>query len=275
MNLTGAQSALLDRLVAVVEQVPGVEAIWLSGSLAGGEGDEFSDVDLHAAINGEAPGDELELWRDVARSAGAVFARATPGPRGILVNAVTGDGSRFDLVIHASSHLSQGLAGPIRPLRDNAGLLAAVPISTAQAGPGPGQVTAWTEEFLRSLLLLSVVGPRGEWISAEIGSLWMLSLLKDLMLAENGEAGAGSALRLGRRLNEEQRAVLLRLPPLTANERDVTRFQAALANEFLPRARRLCRQLGAAYPEEFEAAVRRRIGDRLTRALIGGDRASQ
>lgn len=41
-----------------------------------------------------------------------------------------------------------------------------------------------------------------EWISASAGSLWMLGLLRDLMLAENSESDMGSALRLNRRLTE-------------------------------------------------------------------------
>jgi hypothetical protein len=44
----------------------------------------------------------------------------------------------------------------------------------------------------------------------------MLSLLAKLMLAKNGASGVGSALRLSRRLTQEQRAVLEKLPPLTA-----------------------------------------------------------
>lgn len=264
MGLTPIQADLLDSLTHAVERIAGVDAIWLSGSLASGEGDEFSDIDVHVAMSVDSSGDAVERWAEVARSAGAVFARATPGQGGVMVNAVTPEGFRFDLVVHPTSDLKRGIAGPVKVLRDPQGILAALPRRDTRGTPRPEQVVAWTEEFLRCLLLLGVVAPREEWISAEAGSLWMLRLLTDLMLAENSDAGAGSALRLGRRLTEEQKRALSGLPALTPTRRSVVNFQTALAAQFLPRARSLCLRLGAEYPEAFEAAVRRRLGDLLS-----------
>lgn len=252
MGLSSEQSRVLERLVAVLEAVEGVDAIWLSGSLAAGEGDEFSDLDLHVATRAPA----AEDWTAIARTAGAVFARLS---RGALLNAVTEEGFRFDLVIHASAELDQGVRGPVSSLRDRRGILAHAPRLESRHAVEPEEVLASVEEFLRSLLLLSVVGPREEWLSAEAGSLWMLNLLTKLMLAENGDAGGGSALRLSRRLTDEQKAVLHRLPPLASGRASVVGFQLALARDFLPRGRRLCDRLGVAYPARFERTVRRRL----------------
>lgn len=253
MRLSREQSGALERLVAALEAIQGVDAIWLSGSLAAGEGDEFSDLDVHVAA--ADPG--AEDWASIARTAGAVFARLHPG--GALLNAVTDEGLRFDLVIHATTQLERGLRGPVSSLRDRRGILSRAPRSTDRRAVRPDEVLAWVEEFLRSLLLLSVVGPREEWLSAEAGSLWMLNLLTKLMLAENGEAGQGSALRMNRRLTEEQQGVLHRLPPLAPSRISVVAFQTALAGDFLPRARALCERLGAPYPTRFESTVRRRL----------------
>lgn len=252
MGLSSEQSRVLERLVAALEAVEGVDAIWLSGSLAAGEGDEFSDLDVHVATR--AP--DAEDWTALARTAGAVFARLS---RGVLLNAVTEEGFRFDLVIHASAELEQGVRGPVSSLRDPRGILDGARRLESRHAVEPEEVLASVEEFLRSLLLLSVVGPREEWLSAEAGSLWMLNLLTNLMLAENGDAGGGSALRLSRRLTDEQKAALHRLPPLASDRASVVAFQMALARDFLPRARRLCDRLGAPYPARFETTVRRRL----------------
>ncbi len=241
--------------MTVLEAGWGVDAIWLSGSLAAGAGDEFSDLDVHVATAGPAAQD----WTAIARDAGAVFARARTGSTAVLVNAVTDEGARFDLVVHPTAELDRGVQDPVAVLRDARGILARVPRRDSRQAPRAEEVVAGVEEFLRSLLLLGVVGPREEWLSAEAGSLWMLNLLTNLMRAENGEAAGGSALRLNRRLTDEQKDVLWRLPPLAPSRISVVAFQMALARDFLPRARRLCEQLGAPFPARFEAAVRRRL----------------
>lgn len=50
MDVSPAQSTLLERLVSAIEIVPGVR-IWLFGSLAAGECDEFSDLDVRPAAD--------------------------------------------------------------------------------------------------------------------------------------------------------------------------------------------------------------------------------
>ncbi len=270
MDLTPEQSALLGQLVATVEQLSDIDAIWLSGSLASNEGDEFSDVDLHVAVNVPASEIAAATWSEVARRVDAVFARVLPVSYGVVVNAVTRDGRLFDIVVHASSDLEAGVPGPVLALKDDRGVLARTAARSGRPQPSPDQIVAWVEEFLRCLLLLAVVSPRGEWVSAEIGSLFMLEMLKDLMLAENGDVGVGSAKRLRHRLTPEQYETLAGLPPIAANRSSIVAFQAALAAEFLPRAHALCARGGIAYPAEFEAAVMRRVGDELRLANVNG-----
>jgi predicted nucleotidyltransferase len=261
--LTPQQSALLGQLVTAIEQVRDVDAIWLSGSLASNEGDEFSDVDVHVAVGVPVAEIASTTWVELARTVDAVFARALKVSYGVVVNAATREGRLFDIVVHASSSLEAGIEGPALVLKDYRGILARTPAETGRKQPSPEEIVAWVEEFLRCLLLLTVVAPREEWISAEVGSLFMLGLLKDLMLAENGDVGAGSAKRLRHRLTPEQYDALLSLPPLAANRSSIVAFQAALAAEFLPRAQALCERVSVDYPAAFEAAVISRVRDAL------------
>jgi predicted nucleotidyltransferase len=263
MDITPEQSALLGQLVIAVEQLSDIDAVWLSGSLASNEGDEFSDVDVHVAVDLPASEIASATWSEVARTVDAVFVRVLKASYGVVVNAVTRDGRLFDIVVHASSTLDTGVPGPVLVLKDDRGVLAGSPSRSGRSQPSPEQIVAWVEEFLRCLLLLTVVAPREEWVSAEVGCLFMLGLLKDLMLAENGDVGVGSAKRLRRRLTPEQYEALLRLPPVAAHRSSVVAFQAALTAEFLPRAQALCARLTIDYPAEFEAAVMSRVGDAL------------
>lgn len=234
MDLSPGQAELLDRLVGAIETVEGVQSIWLAGSLASGEGDEFSVWTCTSQPRVKRRGRRSIAGRDtVARGAGAVFARARAGGNGILVNAATAGGMRFDLVVHAVEALEHGIEGAVVPLRDPGGLLARVPRLESRRPAAVQQVVGWIEEFLRSLLLLTVVGPREDWISAEAGCLRMLRLLTDLMLAENDESSAGSVLRLSRRLTDQQRAVLQKLPALTPTRRSVEAFQLGVAADCL------------------------------------------
>jgi predicted nucleotidyltransferase len=259
MDLTPDQSALLSRLVVAIDRLGRIDATWLSGSLASNEGDEFSDVDVHVAVDLPASEIASATWSEVARKVDAVFVRVLRVPYGLVVNAATRDGRLFDIVVHARSSLDAGVPGPVRALKDDRGVLARTTARSGRSQPPPEQIVACVEEFLRCLLLLTVVGPRDEWVSAEVGSLFMLGMLKDLMLAENGDAGVGSAKRLRQRLTREQYEVLLALPPIAPNRSSILAVQAALAAEFLPRARALCVRLHIDYPEEFEAAVMRRL----------------
>jgi predicted nucleotidyltransferase len=263
MDLTPEQSALLGQLVVAIQQLSDIDAIWLSGSLAADEGDEFSDVDVHVAVDLPASEVAPATWREVARNVDAVFVRVLTVPDGLVVNAATRDGRLFDIVVHASSSLDAGVPGPVLTLKDERGVLARTPARSGRSQPSADQIVASVEEFLRCLLLLTVVGPREEWVSAEVGSLFMLEMLKDLMLAENGDVGVGSAKRLRHRLTPEQYETLLRLPPVAANRLSIVAFQAALVADFLPRAQALCARLGIDYPAEFEAAVMGRLGDAL------------
>lgn len=263
MDLTPEQSALLDQLVVAIEQLGDIDAVWLSGSLASHEGDQFSDVDVHVAVDRPVSEIASATWSELARNVDAVFVRVLRAPYGLTVNAATRDARLFDIVVHASSSLDAGVPEPVLALTDDRGVLARIPARSGRSQPSPEQIVAWVEEFLRCLLLLTVVGPREEWVSAELGSLSMLELLKDLMLAANGDVGIGSAKRLRHRLTPEQYETLLGLPPIAPNQSSIVAFQAALAAEFLPRAHDICARLNLDYPAEFEATVMVRLGDVL------------
>ena len=96
--------------------------------------------------------------------------------------------------------------------------------------------------------LWRVVHGRGEPVLMAHGAGMLRWSLVELFLIEN-RARRGGMLHLNPYLTAEQRALLESLPT-TAPE-----LNAALAREFLPRARALMAGHGQPYPEDFERAT--------------------
>lgn len=118
---------------------------------------------------------------------------------------------------------------------------------------------------------------RDEPVPASNGVILMRDIgLVGLFLAEQGlattrEHTMGNPFpftkRLRRYLTEEQHGVLESLPPLTASLDAAITGYVALAEAFLPRARRLAEETGTPWPAAYErASVRhfeRSVGVRL------------
>ena len=256
-----------DRLIARIESVlagrPFVLAAWVSGSLAAGQADEHSDVDVAAGVRDESLGEPDETWRALADEVEhLVYCGVRRSHDGILVNAVTAGWERFDILLVPAARVASGVPGPIAVLFDRMGGVRQT--AARRQPPSPARLRDVVDEFIRCLGLLGVVGPRQEWLAAMGGTLLMRQLLIELLLAENGEViGVGSALRLNRRLADAQRELLLGLPPLAPTRDAILAHQLALANAFLPRARRLLSAYGVAFPVEFERATRDHLRRRL------------
>lgn len=261
-GLTPAQGQLLTRLARHLDSDSRIGAAWLVGSLARGLGDRFSDVDVRAAVDGGALRAVVDEWpARVASLVELVFVRAVSStPTGTTFAHVTSGYVRFDVTFATSRALE--------PPRGGIPLLASSPIDTPVAEPDPPgsaaeRVRRLSEEFLRVLGLLPVVIGRREYLVGASGAALLRSMLMDL-LAELAPPGyRGGAMRVERTLGPDQLEVLYALPPLTWTRESVIELHLACARRFLPLARRAYQDLGLAWPQAFEDAVR----DHLHREL--------
>lgn len=252
--------ALVERATEVLAADPRVLAAWLVGSLANGDADAFSDVDLRCAVADEAYEDVRETWRAlVDRIAPTVSVRPLPGLAGGV--CVTPGWLRFDLVVHAASDLD---VRECLPLFDRAGLLPEPrPVSPRRGEPFlPEEAVALFLYMLGNMV--AVVG-RGEVVPGMNGvAVVRDAALVPLLLAENGirtlrDERSPSMFpftkRLRGHLTGEQNALLASLPPLAPAMDSVVDSYAALARAFLPRARALAAATGAEWPEAYERAA--------------------
>jgi hypothetical protein len=248
-------TALAERARAALEGDRRVRAVWLTGSIAAGRADAYSDLDLRLAVQDEGYDGFVAGWEEVVeRISPTVLRRRLPGGD-VVITAVTPEWLRFDLhVLPVATALARP-SGPVGTLFDRDGLTARLPAAPPAAPPSTERLVASIEEFLRVLGLLPVVVGREEYLVAGEGAWLLRRMLIDLMILANGPDRRGGVKRLNPFLTAEQRRVLESLPPIAPTRQSAIEGSLACAAAYLPLARRLAAEHGGPYPEALEAAT--------------------
>lgn len=252
---TAPQQRLIDAIFSVAHADPRISSAWLTGSVATGEDDEWSDVDvLLVGPDGDLDGlvQDWLTWLD--RIAPTIHVITFFGR---VISAVTSDWERFDVAFAAADQIRARDPGGLRMLfaRMGATMPEGAPANAQTAGPT--SVEPLVREFLRVLGLSPVVIHREDPVLLLEGLAMLRSLLVDLMLVENGRSRSDRGLkRVGQALTSEQRAELASLPAFDANPEHVRPALQALASMFLSRAKPVSARLHSPWPEAFETATR-------------------
>lgn len=239
-----------------------LRALFLAGSLGRGDGDRFSDVDLVAVVEPEARGRFASRWCSTLNEITPVVFWHSPRGISNLVSAVTQDWLRCDLFMLAPGGLGGRAKSTVTPLIDPNDLYATLPDNLPPSAPNPERFQALVGEFLRILGLLPVVLGRGEYVTAAQGAGMLRDILIELMLEDAALPERHGALHLGRLLPAEDLACLAALPPARPDGPDVE-AHLATARAFIPRAQRMARDLGLAWPEAFATATAQHLAAEL------------
>jgi predicted nucleotidyltransferase len=160
--LAPAYIALLERAIEATRQDERVRALWLGGSLARGQADAASDLDLLLAVQDEETAAFSASWRDfLSRIAPTVIARPVPFLPGVFYS-VTASGERLDLVVEPVSRLPSTLFRSRLLVLDKDGLAARVPEPASAPGPSRERIAFLVEEFFRDHGMLHVSITRGD-----------------------------------------------------------------------------------------------------------------
>ena len=242
--------------MAVFEADERVRALWLSGSLARGEADRASDLDLLLAVRDDDHAEFVAKWRDwLAEITPTLIARELPFARGIFFCVAPGR-ERLDIVVEAASVLASSFHRHRVVVFDRDGLDASVP-APLEAPPSPEAIAALVEEFFRDYGMLPTVVVREDWLLGLEAIQVLRTLLYRLFVEANAPLPPMGVKQWSRKLSVEQRHVLEILPGGAAAEREsVIAAHDAVAVAFVREARRLCAAHGAAWPAELEAATR-------------------
>jgi hypothetical protein len=248
------QQELIEQVARRMADLPELKALFVGGSYGNRTADTYSDVDLIALA---APSDLAVLgarWRQVLESIEPIVYWNELGRGPILLNAITQDWLRCDMLIMELASFTGRAKTTVRPLIDRAGCFEALPPILPPRTPDPKRVLELVNEFIRVIGLLPVAVGRGEHFMAATGTGLLRDLLMKLMLEELPQP-TGGALHPSRILPATDMAILESLPFPGPERSAVIDAHFVIARAFFPRARTLSVRLGIAWPKPFEAAT--------------------
>ena len=260
---------LAERLGRLLKRDARVLALFVAGSLARGDADEYSDLDLVLIAQPEHHESLAALCRGYLQQCQEVVYWK-PGGAPLQLQAITAEWLRCDFTI---------LTPAAARLRARAGLAVVWDRArigeTLRAAPGHDaeraeRIAAIIDEFLRLLGLLEVVVGRGETLLGVQHAQRLRVQLVALLLEADAAPDRRAALRLDSCLSEESHALLRALPEALPELASVRDAHIACARVFLPRARTLAGNLGIPWPERFVSATRR-VWERLGLELEDAD----
>jgi len=257
------QSDIIRRIVGALEGDARVRALFLGGSHGNGRADDYSDIDFVLIAPDGATDEIAALWREAVLTTGEIVLWWDRTTVPVLINAITADWTRTDVLILKPSQMGAHAQSTLRPLFDHDGLYAGLPATPPAPRPNPARFLRQAEDFIRILGLLHLAAGRQEYINGVLGVFHLRNHLVELMIDETAAPDRGGILHLNRLITDEQKAVLTGLPPAIPDRDAMISAHLAYARAYLPRARRRARHLGIDWPERFEAAT----WDRLAQTL--------
>ncbi|MEV8377002.1 aminoglycoside 6-adenylyltransferase [Kribbella sp. NPDC056861] len=255
------QQLVIERARTLLPEDDRILAVYLIGSHATGEADEFSDVDVHCVVTDEsAPWFEHHWTVPLATIADpTVFTDHLPGLIGGL--GITPAWLHVDLFFHPQSTFDRLQYDGVQVLFDRGGTL--FPDGDQPSEGGHPGTPYWPERAVNLFFyflgnLVTVLG-RDERIVAHQGLGVTRDQLIALMLAERGVRRTGGAKRLNAFLSPEQRRCLEALPPAGHDPAGLIAANQYLCREFIRRGTALAEVTGHPWPQSFVDATLARL----------------
>lgn len=258
-------SRLFDRVLAVLAADDRVRAVWVSGSVARGDADLASDLDLIVTVADDEHAGFAAGWRTwLAAITDTVLARPLPFAPGSFY-AVTPDWHRLDVVVERASDVAVTMLRARIAVLDRDDLADVLPLEAAPPGPSPEKIAALVEEFLRIHGLLPVIVARRDWLLGVEGVHTLRSLLYQLFVEASAPHASTGVKRWSEKLAAEHRLLLEALPTGSATREGVVDGHLALVGAFRHVLPGICERHGVPWPARLERAtiahVERQLGE--------------
>ncbi len=254
---------VIETIAAAVKDVPGIRALFLSGSYGTGLADAYSDIDFVLVADAGATDAVAEVWRKAVAQTGEIVLWWDRTTVPVLINAITRDWTRTDVVILKPDQMGAQTQAGLKPVFDPEGLYQGLTAQAAAAGPAPRKLRYQIEEFIRILGLLHLAVGREEYINGVLGVFHLRNLLVDLLIEETAAPHRGGVLHLNRLITAEQKALMVSMPPPVAEREAMIAGHLAYAAAYLPRARVLAARREVVWPEAFEEATWAKLEETL------------
>lgn len=260
------QQTLIEAVTETLRDNQAIIGLFLSGSHGRGTADEWSDVDLVMLASPDHHSGLAQQWRqELDAITPIVFWNELPRG-GLLINAVSEDWLRCDLILTTPEGFGHRAKDTVRPLIDRDGIYAGLPDTLPPKAPNAGTVGYLIHEFIRMLGLMPVALGRGEYVTMALGVGMMRDHLASLLMQDVSNPDPGGILHQSKLLPPDQMRLLESLPYPGVEREDLIEANFAIAREFMPRARAMAERLNIAWPERFEAVTRKRLAATLGEA---------
>ncbi|ABD54464.1 nucleotidyltransferase domain-containing protein [Jannaschia sp. CCS1] len=255
---------VIQAIVNTIRDVPGIRALFLSGSYGNGLADEYSDIDFVLVSEDGATDAVAEAWRNAVEKTGEIVLWWDRTTVPVLINAITEDWTRTDVIILKPDQMGRQTKDALKPLFDHDNIYDTLKDAAPKPGPDLKRFRYEVEEFIRILGLLQLAVGREEYINGVLGVSLLRSKLVNLLIEETDAPNRGGILHLNRLITEDQKQVLISLPPAVPERDAMISAHLAYAAAYLPRARRRAERLGMEWPERFEAVTWSRLEKTLS-----------
>lgn len=254
--LPQAYQRLFDAAVRVLGADERVRAVWLSGSLARGNADAGSDLDLLLAVSARHFDDSAAGWRErLTAITPTLIARELPGMPGSSY-ATTSDCLRLDIVQEPTDRLDHTPFCHRLVVFDRDGLDALLPGSPPPAGPDPEAIEQILQDAYRELAIFpAAVVARGDWLLGVVGVHLAQQHLYRLLVACNAPLPPMGVKQWSARLTPAQRDVLAGLPQPRADREQVVAGMGATFEALRTFGRRTAEQAGVPWPRRLDECV--------------------
>jgi hypothetical protein len=268
------QDEFIDRIRDTLEREAKVIGLFLGGSFGKGQADAHSDIDLVVVVARDDQAEFGRAWRQHLEAIAPVVFWNELNKEERVINAITEEWQRIDLVVTDKEALEKRSKDSLRPLIDRHGLYDSLPATISWPGPNKGYIGYLIKEFLRVFGLLAVVNGRGEYLLSIAGVELLRMMLFNLLSEEVERADKGGMLAWSRRLSTEQLGLLASIPPVAPTRESIIEAHLAVATAFLPRARKMAERWDIEWPQAFEDAtwkyLEREVGIERPASDVGG-----
>jgi predicted nucleotidyltransferase len=255
------QRETCEQISAALSGLPSVRALWLGGSLARGQADGLSDIDLTVLIADETvDGAVSKIETLLAAEFVFVLVRNRGDEHHRLLNFVTDEWKRFDLNIFSPDGIRRSNLSGLRTLFDKDEL--DLPVGRGEPPKREvsyDQVYFVVSEFIRVLGLLPVVVHRKDFVGAFSGSALLREHLVTLLQYEQTGQIRTGALNDTKSLTPPAASAVIGLPTLSADEASILEFNRACWDVFMQFAPRISQQYDVEWPVRLVEAVRTRL----------------
>ena len=204
-KLPPGYGSLLDRFIDVVGGDPRVRAAWVHGSVARGDADEVSDLDVIIAVADDDIPAFAAGWRGrLDEVTPTVMARPSHGTSGSWL-AITPACQRFDLWVEPASGVASSPVHDRHVLFDYDNLAARVPVPPPAAPPSPDKLRDLARRFAAAA---SVARVADELLMLQV--IWVLRwILYDAYVETNRPLPRTGLKQWSAKLTDAQRATFV------------------------------------------------------------------